>query len=509
MTDPAEPATDRLFARLTWAAVALGVLVRVVRFVLPFPLWGDEVFVCQNFLDRDFVTILHQLENGQICPPLFLWAQLAVFRALGGGEMAMRLLPVLAGLVALVWFARLTRRLVPPFPAFLAVGFLSLAYWPVSLSTCAKPYSFDLLAAVAVTAAALHWHERMTSIGRGALFAVALPLALLGSYTAAFAAGGAAVALLPAVWRTGWAARGLFAVACVLVLAAFAFDLRVGTAQADSAAGPGTGFIYDYWRFAFPPPRAADFPLWLLSLLTGRMFAYPVGDANGGSTLTFLMCLVGVWRWWRSHPRWQLVLLVAPVGLSLLAAVIGKYPFGGCGRLTQYAAPAICLLAGVGSATTLGWVFRTPAALRRLGYFYAVVFLALAVGHVVIDVRRPYHDPEAKWTRDDINGFARELGPADRVVLRPPRDTDVTIPRYHFRLMGERVTWGCQWPTGATGDVWVVDVWMAAPDAPHTPPPLTVPPGWTPRETRRREHLWPADQKLALTLVYERYARDP
>jgi hypothetical protein len=482
----------------------------LVRFALPFPLWGDEVFVCQNFFDRDFVTILHQLENGQICPPLFLWAQLAVFRVLGGGEMAMRLLPVLAGLVALVWFARLAIRVVPPFPAFLAVGFLSLAYWPVSLSTCAKPYSFDLLSAVVVTAAALHWHERMTSVGRGVLFAVVLPVALLGSYTAAFAAGGAALALLPAVWRSGWAARGLFAAAGALVLAAFAFDLRVGTAQADSPDAPGQGFIYDYWRFAFPPEKLTDFPLWLLSLLTGRMFAYPIGDSNGGSTLTFLMCLVGVWCWWRRYPRWQLVLLVAPVGLNLIAALIGKYPFGGCGRLTQYAAPAICLLAAVGSATTLHRLFRSPAAPRVLGYFYAVVFVALAAGHIVIDVRRPYHDPEANWVRNEVNGFGRELAPADRVVMRQPRDSEVTIPRWHFRLMGERVTWGGQWPTeDTTGDVWVVDVWMAAPTAPHVVPPTVVPTGWVLRETRRREFLWPADQNLALTLVYERYARDP
>ena len=45
---PPDPATDRLFARLTWGAVGVGMLVRLVRFALPFPLWGDEVFVWLN-----------------------------------------------------------------------------------------------------------------------------------------------------------------------------------------------------------------------------------------------------------------------------------------------------------------------------------------------------------------------------------------------------------------------------------------------------------------------------
>ena len=83
-------ASDRRFARLTWAVVGLAALARLVRFAQPYPLWGDEVFVCQNFLDRDFLTILNQLDNGQICPPLFLWLQLAVFKLFGGGEQAMR-----------------------------------------------------------------------------------------------------------------------------------------------------------------------------------------------------------------------------------------------------------------------------------------------------------------------------------------------------------------------------------------------------------------------------------
>lgn len=81
----ADPATDRLFVRLTHAVVVLGTAVRVVRFVLPFPLRGDEVFVCQNDIDHDYATILHQLDNGQICPPVLLWAQLTAFQVFDGG----------------------------------------------------------------------------------------------------------------------------------------------------------------------------------------------------------------------------------------------------------------------------------------------------------------------------------------------------------------------------------------------------------------------------------------
>ena len=503
-----DPATERRFARLTWAVVAVGAAVRVVRFLLPFPLWGDEIFVCQNFLDRDYATVLQQLDNGQICPPLFLWAQLTAYRLFGGGEMAMRVVPLLAGLLALVGFARLSRKVLPPFPAFLAVGFLAVAFWPVTLSTFAKPYSTDLLAAVAVASVAVHWHERPNSWLRGLLFAAVCPVAVLSSYTASFAFGGAALALLPAVWRGGWPARGLLGGAGVLVAVAFRFDLSVGSAQLDTEDIPIKPFLFDYWRDAFPPDEWWEYPLWLLTQLTGNMSAYPVGEKNGGSTLTFLMAVVGVWRWRRDSPRWLLVLFLVPLGLNLVAALLWKYPFGGSPRLVQYAAPSVCLFAGLGAATLVGRLFRRPRAVRVAGWVYAGVFAALAVALVAMDVRQPYHDDEAKWSRDEIAAFAAELRPGDRVVMRPERTFDVTIPRYHFLRMGDRVTWGGAWPADATGDVWVADVWMNKPDEPPPPrPPMTIPPGWEVAETRRRLLVWKPPEEMQMTLTFERWVR--
>ena len=41
--------SDRL-AKATWAFVWLGVILRVVTYLLNFPLWGDEAFVAVNFI---------------------------------------------------------------------------------------------------------------------------------------------------------------------------------------------------------------------------------------------------------------------------------------------------------------------------------------------------------------------------------------------------------------------------------------------------------------------------
>lgn len=509
MSAPADPRSDRLFARLTWTVVALGVLVRVLRFALPFPLWGDEIFVCQNFLDRDFRTILNQLDNGQICPPLFLWAQLAVFNLCGGGEQAMRVLPFVAGLLGMVGFARLATRLLPAFPAFLTVGFLSLATWPVSMSTFAKPYSFDLFAAVGILLAAVHLHERPGSAARGLLFAVVLPVAMLASYTASFVAGGALLALLPVVLRCGWPARGLYAAGGVGLFAAFAFVLTVGKAQLDTPDIPIKSFLYDYWAHGFPPEHWWQWPQWLLQAFTGRMFAYPVGDANYGSTVTFLMAALGGWTFCRRFPGWQFVLLVVPVALNLAAAVVWKYPFGACGRLTQYAAPTICLFAGLGTAAVYGRFVTTARGTRIVGLVYGVLFLALAAGHAALMIRKPYHDREAQWCRDTAAEFAARLVPGDRVVMRPTTRIDVPVMKWHFRLMGDFLTWGGEWPTNASPSrVWVVDFWQGLRTDTYTPPPpFPAPPGWASAEFTRRELVWPVEDNQRLVVTFERFER--
>src|SRR2546423_374788 len=42
----------RYAPQAAWAFVALGILLRLARYLLCFPLWGDECMVAVNFLDR-------------------------------------------------------------------------------------------------------------------------------------------------------------------------------------------------------------------------------------------------------------------------------------------------------------------------------------------------------------------------------------------------------------------------------------------------------------------------
>ena len=64
--------------------ICVGVAIRIVRLVMPSPIWGDEAMLALNFLDRDYAGLTRFLDNGQVAPVLFLWAERFVVANLGG-----------------------------------------------------------------------------------------------------------------------------------------------------------------------------------------------------------------------------------------------------------------------------------------------------------------------------------------------------------------------------------------------------------------------------------------
>ena len=69
-----------------------------------------------------------------------------------------------------------------------------------------------------------------------------------------------------------------------------------------------------------------------------------------------------------------------PMAVALAAAAFKLYPYGGQARIMQYIAPAVCLMAGLGLSTLLGWL---PRAIARAAAM-RVAAITLAVAGVVL-----------------------------------------------------------------------------------------------------------------------------
>lgn len=424
------------------ALVVLGVAWRTLRYFMQFPVWGDEAFLSLNFLDRGYHDLTRPLRFWQVAPVLFLWSELTAYRLLGASELALRLLPYLAGLGSLALFWKAARAALSPLASTLAIGLLAISYYPVRHCCEIKPYGFDLLFSLALLSPAICWIRRPGNLGPLLFLTFIVPLALGASYPVVFVAGGVSLALLPSIWRqAAWRGKALFASYNLLMLAAFlCYYLLAGSGQFVATGGTEN----PHWSDWFPPREPLALARWLFSVHAGNMMAYPLGAANGGSTLTLILCLAGVWHLWRSRDRELLILCLAPFGLTFVAAMMHRYPYGGSARVAQHLAPSICLLAGAGTAALIAWVGRARTECPRPGLAAIMVLALIGVVGIGRDLLKPYKTDGVHEARQMVHDLFASAGPDDQIVILNHLDDPRVNPTFewYFRQQESRVSWG-------------------------------------------------------------------
>jgi len=141
----------------TLAFVALGILTRLVRYVVGYPIWHDEAFLAVNFWDRDYADLLRPLDYGQVAPWLFLVAERSAVVWLGYSEMVLRLIPAVCGMLSVLVFYHVSGRLLHGQARLLAVAVFAVSFYPIRHGAEIKPYASDLLAALVLLDLAIEW----------------------------------------------------------------------------------------------------------------------------------------------------------------------------------------------------------------------------------------------------------------------------------------------------------------------------------------------------------------
>jgi len=202
-----------------------------------------------------------------------------------------------------------------------------------------------------------------------------------------------------------------------------------------------------HWSDAFPPSigHPLRFLWWLVTMHTGRLYAYPVGEKNFASTLSLVLWIAGVMAVWRRcQGRWIVSMLLLPQALLLAAAILGFYPYGGHSRISIFLAPAMCLFIGAGiahatqGAATRKW--RAPAAIL-------IMLLPLgSIGGHLVQVGLFWNKPSV---RGMIAKLSSEYSPGDEIfcpgesrILRGSGVARQIFEYYLERLLGDRVRRG-------------------------------------------------------------------
>jgi hypothetical protein len=399
-------------------------------------LWGDEAFVAVTLLERDFAGLSHPPEFYQIVPPGFLWTEWLAVHWLGSGELALRLIPFLAGVASLLLFWRFCREVTTRRTTLVAVAILAASFYPVRHAAEVKPYATDLLVSLILSAMGWSVYRRIDSLPRWLALIAAAVLGVWCSYPTVFPAG-AVVMLLgaTAIRRRSAGAGLLWGVYCGLLVASWG-------AMYFYFAGPqsrASAFLTELktWRDAFPPmTHPWRLPLWLIKVHTGLMLAYPQGGHHYASAPTALLALAGCVRIAKRKARRPLLLLLlGPLIPAMLAAALHRYPYGTSTRVMLYMAPAVCLLAAEGLIAVLRLSHRS----NRGPIIVAGLLAIFPITGIAHDLIWPYVGFDNVVQRRLTRRLAEIAAPGDEYVVfnsvtPPPLIPDLMITRWLQRV---------------------------------------------------------------------------
>ncbi|MEO1522107.1 MAG: glycosyltransferase family 39 protein, partial [Cyanobacteria bacterium J06633_2] len=348
----------RLLNLVSMIMIGIGIFLRVVQFVANRSLWADEAKLSLNIVDRSYLELTHVLDYNQIAPVGFLWIEKLATQVFGNTDLALRVFPFLASLASLVLVYQIARRYLNPVAVPIAIALLALHAREIYYSSEVKQYSSDVMVGLLLVSVVYSTSPQLTK-RQMLLFSGIGAIAVWLSHPSIFILASLATAYVVAqlvqasrfkkpLQLTTWIpVYGVWA----LSFLAF-YVLSVGE-------NSGNDTLLTSWasRRAFP----TSFPDldWLFYSLK-RLFVKPLDFPRPFfDQVAMVACLVGIISLCRQTIKAALVLLL-PLGMTLAAAYLYKYPF--YSRVILFLVPFMLLLMAEGIA----WLITLRVAIPKL-----------------------------------------------------------------------------------------------------------------------------------------------
>ncbi len=398
------------FVWLVPASLILGAVLRTREWLYDKSLWLDEITVTNQLASRTFGGLLKPLGGNQGGPVGWLWAERASIDLFGVHELALRLVPWLASLVALGVFPLVCRRLlgrvVTPTATLLFATSPALIFYAAET----KQYSSDTMCALLAVLVTLWLLDRTPDLRTGLLWGLACGALTWSSQPAILVTAACALSLI-----VRWARnrRALGSVLCGAVLLGLCLAAEWFVTLRQQSANDA---LQAYWqKFGGYPPTNASLRQELSWLWrTFSTFVQQVAHLSL-PVVAAVLALWGLATLIRRRP-WQGmvvgIVLLAAVG----AAVTRHYPLAD--RLALYLLPLLLPMMAAGLADA----DRTPE--RRLPgrWSWPVVVLcilglaATTAPAVVTGVSKLVQPDERTAGRQAVEFVGRHRQPSDLVL---------------------------------------------------------------------------------------------
>ncbi|MDQ2693302.1 MAG: glycosyltransferase family 39 protein [Chloroflexota bacterium] len=340
------PAIEKVRIRLAWETVAvsmvllLGALLRLRQYLTGRSLWADEAMLALNIVNRGFSGMFQSLDYDQGAPVGFLLVEKLFNSMLGKHELALRLFPLLVGLLSLGLFYLLLRRLTHTTGLVIALVLFALNPRLIYYSSEVKQYIVDVAVTISLLLLAAPVFRASAQKKDFAWLGLAGLVGLWFSHPALFVLAGIGLALLIETLRRRDAShlRLVLGMGLLWLLnIAFLYLLILKDLSQNA-------YMREYWQGAFLPLPPWSDPGWLARAVEqniGVQFGVPyavffvfalmlagwilllVQDRAYGMTVALIVLSTLIASGLGLYPVFErMVLFLVPVGLILLGKLV-------------------------------------------------------------------------------------------------------------------------------------------------------------------------------------------
>lgn len=341
-------------SELIYVLVGIGILLRVVQYASNRSLWLDESGLALNLIRKRVIDLAGPLDFNQAAPVGFLLTEGIGARVLGFSEYALRLFPLMCGLLSIPAFVWLARRMLARTAAPLAILLFVVADGLVYYSSEVKPYETDVAAALGLLIAgvlATEHAERLT-----VKWSLALALSGVGllafSFPAVFIIAALTVTLV--TWLAVNGRRASSVPAALMVLSWIITSIAILSFAAAKVRSVRESFALGSHSFLGITGHAS--PLHALNVI-GTHIAEAIGLPQGRpfnhvEKLAVLCGIAGAVAILRRKPA-HFSMLVIPFPLVFAASALDLYPISQ--RTELFLIPVVLLLIAEGVYQVVRW----------------------------------------------------------------------------------------------------------------------------------------------------------
>jgi hypothetical protein len=347
--------------------VVVGTALRLRQYLSRRSLWNDEAALALNVVNRSYGELLEPLDIDQGAPLGFLFGQRTAVNLFGNNEFALRLVPLLSGVAALILIAVLARRLLSPLAATAAVLLTALLGPLVYYSAEAKQYSTDVAMTLLLVYATVRLLDRPVSPRRALAWGAFGCGCMMMSHPSVLVMGACSVAAAVVLaGRRMWRALGALQAGVALWLGGlgvlYVVSLRHLAANASLEA---------FWEdgYAPQPLRIGTALPWIADVVPGLV---PDPIELSAQFLVLVLFLVGTATLLVRRPAAGLM-VVGVAAAALAAGLIAAYPLKW--RLALYLIPVVLIAV----AAALDAVVRPRVAAMVVGVVVAGALVAVMV----------------------------------------------------------------------------------------------------------------------------------